>query len=84
MFPARVALCFPLMSGAAVAQQYVISTVAGGAPPPTPVTGTSASIGSPQGIAVDGAESVHVGERRVAYSPGTGTASASVSPRDGA
>lgn len=34
-------------------QQYVISTVAGGAPPPTPIAGVQASIGSPHGVAVD-------------------------------
>jgi hypothetical protein len=37
------------------AQQYVISTIAGGVPPPTPIAGVQASIGFPQGIAVDNA-----------------------------
>ena len=52
MVPARVALGFLLLSGAAVSQQYVISTVAGGAPIPTPIAATSASIGRPEGVAV--------------------------------
>jgi hypothetical protein len=47
MVPARVALGFLLMSGAAVAQQYMISTVAGGAPPPTPIAALNAGIGAP-------------------------------------
>src|SRR5438552_9353925 len=34
-----------LASGASWAQQYVISTIAGGAPPPTPVAALTASIG---------------------------------------
>lgn len=40
---------------AAMAQQYSISTVAGGAPPATPVTATAIPIGSPQRVAVDSA-----------------------------
>src|SRR5690242_5821140 len=36
-------------------QQYVISTYAGGVPPPTPAAASSLSIGSPQTIATDGA-----------------------------
>src|SRR4051812_897161 len=35
------------------AQEYVISTYAGGAPPQTPATGPSLSIGFPLGIAID-------------------------------
>jgi hypothetical protein len=40
------------------AQQYAISTVAGGAPPPTPAAATTASIGSPAGIVRDAAGNV--------------------------
>jgi uncharacterized protein (TIGR03437 family) len=36
------------------AQQYTISTIAGGAPPSTPVAATSISIGRPQRVTVDG------------------------------
>lgn len=43
----------------ASAQQYTISTYAGGAPPPTPVMGTAASIGPPQGVATDSSEIVY-------------------------
>src|SRR6195256_4904498 len=42
-----------LLIGPATAQQYVISTYAGGAPPPTPAPGVDVSIGTPQGVAVD-------------------------------
>jgi hypothetical protein len=35
------------------AQDYIISTIAGGAPPPTPVTAAAASIGRPSYTAVD-------------------------------
>src|ERR1017187_4986606 len=38
----------------AFAQQYTISTVAGGAPPATPVTALNASIGQPRKLAVSG------------------------------
>ncbi len=41
------------------AQQYAISTIAGGAPPPTPVTATSASLGNPAGVATDAAGNVY-------------------------
>lgn len=42
-----------LLSARALAQQYVISTVAGGAPPPTPSLALAAAIGSPQAVATD-------------------------------
>src|ERR1700680_4263512 len=35
------------------AQQYIISTFAGGAPPPTPIAGVQASIGFPVSVATD-------------------------------
>src|ERR1035437_9417759 len=59
MFSARVGLGFVLVSGAAVAQQYVISTVAGGAPPPTPIAAVSASF-APVGLTLDGSGNVYV------------------------
>jgi hypothetical protein len=44
----------------AQAQQYVISTYAGGAPPRTPARGVSLSIGTPQGgVATDAAGNVY-------------------------
>ncbi len=44
-----------LMAGAsALAQQYTISTVAGGAPPATPVAALNASIGQPRKLAISG------------------------------
>ena len=54
-----IALGFLLLSTAVVAQQYVISTVAGGAPPPTPIAGVNASISSARGVAVDAAGNVY-------------------------
>src|SRR5437868_2619665 len=41
------------------AQQYVISTYAGGAPPRTPARGVDVSIGFASGIATDGARNVY-------------------------
>src|SRR5580658_782653 len=46
---------FLLFTGFAQAQQYVISTIAGGAALPTPVAALSASIGDPPRVAVDAA-----------------------------
>jgi len=43
-----------LVAGTAFAQQYTISTVAGGAPPATPVTALNASIGQPRKLAISG------------------------------
>ena len=34
-------------------QPYVISTIAGGAPPPTPIAATNASLPLPPGVAAD-------------------------------
>lgn len=59
MFFARLALGCVCVSAAAVAQQYVISTVAGGAPPPTPVTAVNASIGAVFGVTTDSAGNVY-------------------------
>lgn len=47
-----------LLVGSASAQQYVLSTLAGGVPPPTPAIATSASIYPPSGIAVDSSGNV--------------------------
>jgi uncharacterized protein (TIGR03437 family) len=49
-----------LASGSiALAQQYTISTIAGGAPPATPVAGASISIGQPRRVAADAAGNVY-------------------------
>ena len=50
---ACIALGFLLAPGWLGAQQYVISTIAGGAPPPTPGAAITASIGSAYGLATD-------------------------------
>ena len=46
-------------AGALGAQQYVITTVAGGAPPPTPANGPTVSIGSPNRVATDGSGNLY-------------------------
>src|SRR5205814_10021973 len=48
-----------LLSATAAAQQYVISTYAGGAPPPTPVRGVDAPFGAALGVAADAAGNVY-------------------------
>src|SRR5579871_5052361 len=50
-----------LLAGASIAcgQQYTISTVAGGAPPATPTTATTISIGQPRRVTVDKAGNVY-------------------------
>ncbi len=52
---------FLLLAGGtlAVAQQYTISTVAGGAPPATPAAAASVSIGQPRRVATDSAGNVY-------------------------
>jgi uncharacterized protein (TIGR03437 family) len=52
---------FLLLAGGtlALAQQYTISTVAGGAPPATPAAAGSVSIGQPRRVATDGAGNVY-------------------------
>jgi hypothetical protein len=51
-FAAALAL---VASSLAQAQEYVIRTYAGGAPPPTPVAGVTVSISGPLGVATDAA-----------------------------
>src|SRR5438876_166777 len=59
-FRALAGLGLLLVSGtAAWAQQSVISTIAGGAPPPTPITAVNASIGRTYGVATDAAGNVY-------------------------
>jgi sugar lactone lactonase YvrE len=56
----RVAhLVWILLAGAVWAEQYTISTYAGGAPPPTPVAALNASIGQPQAVATDALGNVY-------------------------
>jgi hypothetical protein len=54
----RVAFGLVLLSSAATAEQYVISTVAGGAPPATPVRGVDMPINT-RGVATDAAGNVY-------------------------
>ena len=45
--------------GIALGQPYVISTVAGGAPPPTPIAAVNASLSHPSGVASDSSGNVY-------------------------
>jgi hypothetical protein len=47
------------VSLAGTAQEYVISTIAGGVPPPTPVVGNNASIGETGAVATDAAGNLY-------------------------
>ena len=48
-----------LSTSIAGAQPYVVSTFAGGNPPPTPVAGVQASIGAPRGVTADHSGNVY-------------------------
>ncbi len=64
-----------LLSGASVwAQQYVISTIAGGAPPATPASAATASIGDPTRLATDAAGNVYFGSLHSVFKVDTGGA----------
>jgi hypothetical protein len=52
--------CFTLAISAATAQQYVIWTVAGGAPVATPIGAVSLSLGTVSGVAADGAGNAYL------------------------
>src|SRR5687767_530145 len=58
-----VAFGFLLLSSPATAQQYVISTYAGGATPATPSPAVVGSIGGPTGVAVDTIGNVYFASR---------------------
>ena len=60
MRPARVVFGFLLLSAVGAAQQYVISTYAGGAAPlPAPAPGLEVAIGGALGIATDDTGSIY-------------------------
>src|SRR5258708_1187519 len=59
MCVSRAAFVYVLMAGATVAQQYVIETLAGGAPPPSPIAGVAASIGQVFAIVTDSVGNVY-------------------------
>jgi uncharacterized protein (TIGR03437 family) len=56
---AQRVLGFLLATTAATAQQYVIDTIAGGAPPRTPAQGTAFAIDTPGGVAADASGNVY-------------------------
>lgn len=49
----QLGLSVLLTASTALGQQYIISTYAGGAPPPTPASALKSSIGFPQSVAAD-------------------------------
>lgn len=55
----RVVLALLLFTGTSPAQQYSISTIAGGAPPQTPAPALSASIGASVGVVADVSRNVY-------------------------
>jgi uncharacterized protein (TIGR03437 family) len=62
------------MAGAsALAQQYTISTVAGGAPPATPVAAANAAIGHPNRVATDSAGNVYFSSGNAVFKLSGGT-----------
>ena len=65
-------LGFLLLGGSVWAQQYVISTIAGGAPPATPGPATAASIGDPTRLAADAAGNVYFGGLHSLFKVDTG------------
>ena len=66
MKPVRHVAGVLIASASLVAQPYVISTVAGGAPPQTPVPALSASI-SPSGVATDASGNVYFSSRNAVF-----------------
>src|SRR6266404_3704086 len=59
MRSAGVIFGFLFLSVTVAAQQYVISTYAGGAPPPTPAQGVNVAFGAALGVAADAAGNVY-------------------------
>ena len=55
----RMVFYLVLVSSRSLAQQYLISTFAGGTAPPTPVLAVNTGIGSPVGIATDTSGNVY-------------------------
>src|SRR5687767_11183279 len=55
----RACVCFIALTTAAFAQQYAITTAAGGAPPATPAPAGSVSIGQPNRVATDSAGNIY-------------------------
>jgi uncharacterized protein (TIGR03437 family) len=61
------AFLFLLLTASASAQQYVISTFAGGVPPVTPADAPTVSIGDPPRVAVDVSGNTYFGSLRAIY-----------------
>ena len=59
MVRAPFSLGYLLLTGAVWGQQYIVSTIAGGVPPPTPMAAARASIGDPARVAVDSSGNVY-------------------------
>ena len=57
----RALISFFFLCGISSGQQYLVSTIAGGAPPATPAVATAVSIGDPPRVAVDAAGNLYFG-----------------------
>ena len=81
-FVTRTALkLFLLLAACSFAwAQYVISTYAGGAPPPTPVAGVNASLGLPAAVAIDAAGKVYFSSLDCVAGDGGPATSAQLTP----
>lgn len=65
--PMRTSLLLLACATLALAQQYSITTIAGGAPAPSPIAATSAAIGNPSRATVDGAGNVYFSASHSVY-----------------
>jgi uncharacterized protein (TIGR03437 family) len=63
----RTSLLLAATATLALAQQYSITTVAGGAPAPTPATATNAAIGRPNRVAADSAGNIYFSGNHSVY-----------------
>src|ERR1035438_6502490 len=69
-------LCGTLLlagSSLAWAQQYTMTTAAGGAPPPTPVSAVATSIGQPSRVRVDASGNVYFSSGNAVFKISSGT-----------
>jgi uncharacterized protein (TIGR03437 family) len=70
---ASIALALATLAAPLAAQQYTIATVAGGAPPATPASAASVSIGQPRRIALDSKNNVYFSAGNTIFKLTSGT-----------
>jgi hypothetical protein len=66
----RIGCGLLILCGSSWPQQYVISTIAGGAPPPTPGPPLTVSIGFPRAVATDNAGNMYFTGLNCVFRPG--------------